>query len=146
MATRAETTQKSASRPTWFGWAIGLPFRILAVVVISILSSIAIEWVGIYLGWWAQPGAAHAQGVLTHELGWIDTQFTRSLVFSNPVDMGRSWLSEVYRVLFVSTGIAGWFDANAQDPGWAGTIATYGQAAIDVSLVVLIPKTLERLG
>lgn len=138
MATRAETTQQRAARPTWFGWAIGLPFRILAVVIISMLTSILVEWFGIYFGWWSKPGSAHAQGVLTHELGWIDTQFTRSLIFSHPVDIARGLLTDIYDTVFVSTGIAPWFGGKTTSDGLTGTIATYGQAAIDVSLVVLV--------
>ena len=137
MATSREA-HPAEKRPTWFGWAIGLPFRIIAVVVISILTSIVIEWIGIYGGWWAQPGAAHAQGVLTHELSWIDTQFTRSLIFSQPVEMARAVITTVYDVVFVATGIASWFDAHSSSGGVSQTIATYGQAGIDVSLVVLV--------
>lgn len=128
----------ATKRPTWFGWAVGLPFRIIAVVAISMVTSIAIEWIGIYSGWWAQPGAQHAQGVLTSELGWIDTQFTRSLIFSQPVDMGRTVITSVYDSVFVWTGIAPWFESHTSSGGWLQAIATYGQAAINVSLVVVV--------
>lgn len=138
MATQAETTQKKASRPTLFGWVLSLPFRVVAVVVVSLLTSIAIEWLGIYLDWWTLPGAEHAQHMFTHELGWIDTEFTRSLLVSKPVDTGQNLLTWIYQTLFVSTGITGWFDAHADGTGVAHTIAIYGEAAVDVSLVVLI--------
>ncbi|WP_111747128.1 TIGR03747 family integrating conjugative element membrane protein [Salinisphaera orenii] len=138
MATQAETTQTKARRPTLFGWMLSLPFRIVVVVVISILTSITIEWLGIYFGWWDLPGAQHAQHMFSHELGWIDTEFTRSLLVSNPAATGQNVLAWVYQTVFVSTGITGWFDAHADGDGLAHTIAIYSQAALDVCLVVMI--------
>lgn len=128
----------ASKRPTWTGWIISLPLRILAVIVISILTSVAVEWAGMYLGWWQQHGALHAEGLLSNELGWIDTQFSRSLLFSHPVIMARTVMGSVYHTLFVWTGIAPWFDANTRSGGWLGAIATYGKAAIAVSMVVLV--------
>ncbi len=135
---RGRDSHPAKKSPTWFGWAVGLPFRIITVVAVSMLTSIAVEWIGIYCGWWSQPGARHAQGVLTHELGWIDTQFTHSLIFARPVDRARLVITKVYDAVFVWTGIATWFAAHTSSQGWAATIATYGQAGIDVSLVVLV--------
>ncbi len=137
MATARET-QAPRRRPTALGWAIGLPFRIAAVVGVSMLTSIAVEWTGIYAGWWAQPGAMHARGVLIHELGWIDTEFTRSLLFSQPVEVASQLVTGVYDAVFVGSGLAPWFEHHAGRGGAAQAIATYGQAAINVSLVVLI--------
>ena len=52
--------------------------------------------------------------------------------------MARAVITTVYDVVFVATGIASWFDAHSSSGGVSQTIATYGQAGIDVSLVVLV--------
>lgn len=124
--------------PTWLGWSIGLPFRIAGVLVLSMLSSIVIEWAGIYFQWWTLPGAAHSQATLSSEIGWIDTQYTRSLIFTQPVELAKHCLTVAYHGAFVATGATSWLDAHAHDAGVFGTLAAYGQAAINVSLVVLV--------
>ena len=135
---RREPVQKKKP-PGWFGWTLGLPFRILGVILISILTSIIAEWCGIYFGWWSQPGAAHARATLASELGWIDTQFTRSVLATQPVEIAHQVLDTVYQTLFVDSGIAAGSNAWAgQGQGITATIGVYLQAAIDVSLVVLV--------
>ncbi|MDA3922343.1 MAG: TIGR03747 family integrating conjugative element membrane protein [Salinisphaera sp.] len=124
--------------PTWLGWAVGLPFRIAGVLVLSILSSIVIEWAGIYFQWWSLPGAAHARADLASAIGWIDTQYTRSLIFNQPVETAQWCLGLAYHYVFGVTGAAAWLSANAHNDGLAGALATYGQAAVDVSLIVLV--------
>ncbi|WP_204353774.1 TIGR03747 family integrating conjugative element membrane protein [Salinisphaera orenii] len=134
----ADQADRPAKQPGWLGWALTLPFKVAAVLAVSILTSIGIEWVGIYLGWWAEPGARHAAGNLDAALGWIDTQFTRSLLVSNPVVIAKTVIGGAYHGAFVATGISGWLASAAAGSGAWATIATYGHAAVDVTLIVLV--------
>ncbi|WP_204353752.1 TIGR03747 family integrating conjugative element membrane protein [Salinisphaera orenii] len=134
----AEQADPPAQQPGWLGWALALPFKIAAVLAVSILTSIVIEWIGIYCGWWAESGAHHAASNLDTALGWIDTQFTRSLIVAQPVALARTLIGGIYQGAFVSTGITDWLASSAADGGAWGTIAIYGHAAVDVTLLVLV--------
>ena len=62
--TTAQSTQSRHGRrtpPGLLSRLLGLPFRIVAVLVFSIISAVLIEWAGMAFQWWEQPGAEHAQ-------------------------------------------------------------------------------------
>ncbi|EPC00583.1 hypothetical protein L861_06495 [Litchfieldella anticariensis FP35 = DSM 16096] len=114
-----------------------MPWQLLGILLVSLLCSIVIEWAGIYWEWWSQPGAEHARHTMEREMGWLDSEFTRSLVFSRPV-ASATWLVEkAYEWMFVSTGIAPWLTSNADSGGWVGTLHEYLQAAVYVTLMTL---------
>lgn len=138
-STRTQAPQKPRSLTQKLTtWLLTLPFRIAAVLLFAMFSSIILEWVGIYFDWWDRPGGGHAAAVLASEVGWIDTQFTRSLLVSDPTRMAVAIVTGVYNTVFVASGIVPWLSAQAGNAPWLATVAEYGQAAIDVSLVVLV--------
>ncbi|MDN3525329.1 TIGR03747 family integrating conjugative element membrane protein [Halomonas sabkhae] len=132
---RAERAQQQ--RPSALGTLLGLPWRIAMVVLVSLLCSIVIEWVGMYWDWWSLPGSGHAEQTMSTEMGWLDTAFTRSLLFSDPVATASALVEWLHTWLFVKTGIAGWLAANEASGGWVGTLHTYLQAAVYVTLMTL---------
>ncbi|WP_328716716.1 DUF4400 domain-containing protein [Halomonas elongata] len=132
---RAERTQQK--RPTFLGTLIGLPWRIAVVILISLLCSIVIEWIGMAWDWWSLPGSGHAEQTMSTEMGWLDTAFTRSLLFSDPVATASALVEWLYTWLFVKPGIAGWLTANEATGGWVGTLHSYLQAAVYVTLMTL---------
>ncbi|PRB81514.1 TIGR03747 family integrating conjugative element membrane protein [Pseudomonas sp. MYb185] len=113
-----------------------LPFKVVGVVLVSILISVGIEWAGIYLAWWALPGAEHAEMVMRQEMRWLDTNFSRSLMVSDPVQFAGQALAAVNDWLFIRTGIAGWAHETTSG-GWAGAIKQYVMAAMYVTLMTL---------
>ena len=44
--------------------------NIIGIVVVSLLLSIAIEWIGMFSGYWKLPGAQHSLYALQNELRW----------------------------------------------------------------------------
>jgi integrating conjugative element membrane protein (TIGR03747 family) len=131
-AERAQETRRG-----WLATLFGLPFQIMAVLLVSLLVSILVEWAGVYWQWWSQPGAQHALETLETELARLDTHFTRSLLVSDPVALATGAVTCAYDWLFVRSGISGWLESNATQGGWLGTLHTYLQAALYVTLMTL---------
>lgn len=138
MAKAEAPAQRAEKKRTGLvGTLIKLPFTLLWILILSILTSIIIEWVGIYFGWFSQPGSEHARLTMMSELGYLDSQFTRSLLVSSPVQFAQAFVETSYQWLFVKTGIAGWVEYGAGEVGWAGTLKTYLQAAMFITLMTM---------
>ena len=119
------------------GTLLKLPFTLLWIVIISIICSVLIEWAGIYFEWFSQAGSEHARQTMLSEMGYLDSQFSRSLLVSSPVAFATMVVDVGYEWAFVKTGIAGWVEQGAGAMGWAGTLKTYLQAAMFVTLMTL---------
>ncbi|WP_249978022.1 TIGR03747 family integrating conjugative element membrane protein [Vreelandella olivaria] len=120
-----------------FSKTLGIPFQLLAILLVSLLCSIVIEWIGIYFEWWSQPGAEHARMTMEREMGWLDTEFSRSLLISRPVEAATWFIGLAYEWTFVKTGIAGLLESNRDSDGWIGSLVAYLQAAVYVTLMTL---------
>ncbi|WP_417329729.1 TIGR03747 family integrating conjugative element membrane protein [Halomonas cupida] len=131
-ARRAESKRSGA-----IGTLFKLPFTLLGILVISIICSVLIEWVGIYFGWFSEPGSEHARQTMVSEMGYLDSQFTRSLLVSSPVEFATWIVSTCYQWLFVKSGIAAWAASGSGSEGWIGVIKIYLQAGMYVTLMTL---------
>jgi integrating conjugative element membrane protein (TIGR03747 family) len=69
---------------------ITLPFRLLGVLIGSLLFSIVVECVGMHL-FWKDQGWRHSQQMLQYELGHLSSHFTRSVVVQEPGARRTSW-------------------------------------------------------
>lgn len=74
------------------------------VLALSLFVSIVIELVGIAFGWWEHEGYEHSQAMLKAEMGWISSDFARSVLISDPVRAAQNLTQDAYRLLFVKTG------------------------------------------
>lgn len=135
MATEAQHDVRPRKPKTLVGRLLALLVRIAAALLFAMVTSIIVEWIGITVGWWP---ADHSANNLATEVGWIDTAFTRSLLFSDPAQTAAYALTLVYDTVFVATGIAPWLSAHSGAGTWLGLVAIYVQAAVNVSLVVLV--------
>lgn len=113
------------------------PFTIIGIVVISILCSIIIEWLGIYFNWFEATGSDHAYQTMVSEMGYLDTHFRRSLMVSEPVQFATHLIETCNQWLFIKTGIAAWTQAQLTPGSWLSTIQTYLTAAMYVTLMTL---------
>ncbi|WP_111414517.1 TIGR03747 family integrating conjugative element membrane protein [Billgrantia lactosivorans] len=120
-----------------FSRSIGIPMQLVGILLVSLLCSILIEWAGIFWEWWAQPGAEHARMTMEREMGWLDSEFSRSLVVSRPVESATWFIGMSYEWVFVKTGISPFLESNANSGGWLGTLNQYMQAAVYVTLMTL---------
>ncbi|KFF48755.1 membrane protein [Gammaproteobacteria bacterium MFB021] len=119
------------------GTLLKLPFTLMAIVVVSIFCSIVIEWIGIYFDWFSQTGSDHAYQTMVSEMGYLDSQFTRSLLVSAPVEFANRIVDTCYQWLFVKSGVAAWAESGSGSEGWLGVVKTYLQAGMYVTLMTL---------
>lgn len=59
----------------------GWPWMLVGILFSSLLLSLLVEYIGIAF-FWPEQGAAHSEAVMKTELGWLSSEFTRSLLLS----------------------------------------------------------------
>jgi len=84
--------------------AITLPFRLLGVLIGSLLFSIVVECVGMHL-FWKDQGWRHSQQMLQYELGHLSSHFTRSVVVQEPGRTAHELVDTGYEWVFVRSGL-----------------------------------------
>lgn len=71
-------------------------------LLLSLVFSILIEWLGMTL-WWPEQGLDHSRDMLRAEIGFLQTDFTRSLVSSDPARFTKTVADRTFYVLFEFT-------------------------------------------
>ena len=71
---------------------------------LSLVFSILIEWAGMVL-WWPEEGLAHSRSMLEAELGYLDADFRRSMLTSDPARFAKTVADRTYYVLFEFTRV-----------------------------------------
>ena len=103
-------------------WSVpGLLDHVVAFLTVTLLGwmlSIVLEWCGIALGWWDQPGAGHSAQLLRTELAWLDRDFTTPLAAGRLIE----WADWGARQLYHWSGLEGFVKwvVSDQPPPWAG--------------------------
>jgi integrating conjugative element membrane protein (TIGR03747 family) len=114
---RAEPKEK----PTGIGAVLHKIKVAIAVLIGSLILSLIIEWIGIAFIW-PEQGFRHSQKMLETEMSWLATDFTRSMLHSNPVQTGERFISAAYEMLFVKSGFMDFVrEARSSSPqacGW----------------------------
>ncbi|QIA03518.1 TIGR03747 family integrating conjugative element membrane protein [Pseudomonas fluorescens] len=82
-----------------------LPFRFAAVLFGSLLLSIVIECVGMYV-FWPDEGWRHAQRMYEFEVGQLSDDFKRSALVQEPGRTAGQLTRVAYQLVMVETGIA----------------------------------------
>ena len=115
-------------------------------LLLALLFSILIEWAGM-LWWWPEEGLQHSRSMLQAEIGYLDSDFRKSVVASNPAAFAKAVADKTYTVLFEFTGLVdliAWMSVPpAPDEGdvkfWIHTlfqpVAEFVIAAMQVTLV-----------
>ncbi len=86
--------------------------RTLGVLVISLILSIIIEWIG--MTWfWQEQGALHSKQMMLQEVQYFSTHFTQSILHSDPIVFAQQTMDIVNHYVFVKTGLLNWLN-NAQ--------------------------------
>ncbi|ACR67579.1 TIGR03747 family integrating conjugative element membrane protein [Edwardsiella ictaluri] len=115
----------------FWGW----PWALIGMLLGSLMLSLLIEYTGIAF-FWPEAGAAHSEAVMNTELGWLSTEFTRSLLLSEPSVTVSRWVTTAYQWLFVDSGFTGWIKQHVLQTGsgneltrnlssWSGWLAGY---------------------
>uniref|UniRef100_UPI000C046B95 TIGR03747 family integrating conjugative element membrane protein n=1 Tax=Xenorhabdus budapestensis TaxID=290110 RepID=UPI000C046B95 len=89
------------------------PWQLIGFVVMSWLFSLLLEYVGMTF-FWPDEGAAHSQTMMKTELQFLSTEFTQSLLLSNPAQTVSDGLEQAYQWLFVGSGFMHWIQGQRQ--------------------------------
>jgi integrating conjugative element membrane protein (TIGR03747 family) len=76
--------------------------KVVQWVLFALVSSILIEWVGMVL-WWPDEGLEHSRTMLATEISYLDTDFRRSVVTSDPARFAKRLADNSYHYLFEVT-------------------------------------------
>ena len=76
--------------------------KIIQWLLLSLLFSILIEWAGMVL-WWPDEGLEHSRTMLATEISYLDTDFRRSVVTSDPARFAKRFADNTYHYLFEVT-------------------------------------------
>jgi len=68
----------------------------------SLLFSIIVEWAGMVL-WWPDEGIDHSRTMLATEISYLDNDFRRSVVTSDPARFAKRFADNTYHYLFEVT-------------------------------------------
>lgn len=79
--------------------ALGSIARVAGWLVAALLFSIVIEWAGMLL-WWKDEGSLHSRAMLQQELSYLNEDFRRSAVSSDPARFARRFADGFYHYLF----------------------------------------------
>ena len=71
-------------------------------LLFSLLFSILVEWIGMVL-WWPDEGLDHSRTMLANEISYLDTDFRRSFVTSDPARFAKEVADGTYYYLFEVT-------------------------------------------
>ncbi len=105
MSDVASTAQREQNRRQGLiGSIITLPFRLIGVLIASLLFSILVECVGMHL-FWKEQGWRHSQEMLQYELGHLSSHFTRSVIVQEPGRTAHEWVDTGYEWVFVRSGL-----------------------------------------
>jgi integrating conjugative element membrane protein (TIGR03747 family) len=84
-------------------------------LLLSLIFSIIVEWAGMVL-WWPEEGLGHSSKMLAAELGYLDADFRRGVVTSDPARFARTVADNTYYALFEFTRIVDALDWLSRPP------------------------------
>lgn len=94
---------------------LGSIARVVGWLLAALLFAIVIEWVGMLL-WWKEQGPRHSQAMLQQEFGYLNKDFRRSAVSSDPARFARRCADGFYHYLFEWTHFADFIRWLKQSP------------------------------
>ncbi|MCW2478039.1 TIGR03747 family integrating conjugative element membrane protein [Candidatus Symbiopectobacterium sp. NZEC135] len=105
MSDPAATAQhQQTRRQSLLASVITLPFRLVGVLIGSLLISIIVECAGMHLFWKGQ-GWRHSQAMLQYEMKHLSAHFTRSAIVQEPGRTAHQIVDTGYEWMFVKTGL-----------------------------------------
>jgi integrating conjugative element membrane protein (TIGR03747 family) len=78
---------------------LGSIARVVGWLLAALVFSIVVEWMGM-LFWWKDEGPLHSEAMLQQELNYLNDDFRRSVVSSDPARFARRFADNSYHYLF----------------------------------------------
>ncbi|MDN5869207.1 MAG: TIGR03747 family integrating conjugative element membrane protein [Nitrococcus sp.] len=104
-------------------------------LLLSLVFSVLTEWVGMTF-WWPDQGLDHSREMLAAELGYLQADFGRSLVSSDPARFTKTVVDRTYYVLFELTRIADFIE-------WVGRAPAAGESGLRPRLYAVFKPVAE---
>lgn len=104
MAETVADPRRTAVRQGLFSRGLATISQAILWLLFSLLFSIVVEWVGMNL-WWPEQGLDHSRAMLTQEISYLDTDFRRSIVTSDPARFAKEVADGTYHYLFEVTRV-----------------------------------------
>ena len=101
--TRAEQVVDKKSNEGFLTRRVRFVIDVIAWIAMALVLSILIEWLGIFFGWWQQPGSFHSETILQKELTWLNKDFSN--VLGSPAHSSVRFSRYMYEMLFIWFGI-----------------------------------------
>ncbi|WP_422452165.1 TIGR03747 family integrating conjugative element membrane protein [Endozoicomonas sp. ALC066] len=99
------STENTASQPQGpVSTAFSIVFRVLWVLMLSLIISIIVEFIGMNY-WWEDKGYTHAQETLSQEINYLNRDFKESILGASPVDFVNNTAGKASDFLFEESGI-----------------------------------------
>jgi integrating conjugative element membrane protein (TIGR03747 family) len=76
--------------------------KVIQWLLFSLVFSIIIEWAGMVL-WWPDEGLEHSRTMLAREISYLDNDFRRSVITSDPARFAKRFADNTYHYLFEVT-------------------------------------------
>lgn len=126
--------------------SFGVVAKTVFWLLISLLFSIAMEWIGMTI-WWPDEGAAHSEQMIEKELQYLNDDFKRSVVTSDPARFALGFAAFANEWLFEKTGFRPFLEGLRGPPtpnenrliSWARTV--YRQTANYVNAMMNTVET-----
>ena len=64
-------------------------------LLLALVFSVLVEWIGMVF-WWEDQGLQHSRDMLLSELGFLETDFRRSVVAAEPVAFARRLVDQLF--------------------------------------------------
>ena len=104
MAAEASVPRHPVAQPGLFSCGLTAFAQCLKWLVLSLVFSILMEWMGM-LWWWPEQGVQHSRQMIATELNFLAVDFRRSLVSADPVQFASTGARRAQTGLFHKTGL-----------------------------------------
>ncbi len=85
-----------------FSKSLSAVAKIIQWLLFSLLFSSIVEWAGMTL-WWPDEGIDHSRTMLAREISYLDNDFRRSVITSDPARFAKRFADNTYHYLFEVT-------------------------------------------
>lgn len=79
--------------------------QLVVFLIMTLLFSIAIEWLGMATDYWQEPNTQHSEKMLAQELKYLNEDFKRSAIVDKPAQYAKNFADRFYHITFKATGI-----------------------------------------
>ena len=102
---------------------LGAAATVVMWLLLSLLFSIIVEWVGVTV-WWPDQGTDHSRGMLAQELACLVRDFRTTVITSDPVGFAERIAERSHYLLFEVTGLEKLMHWASRVSDWPYTGAT----------------------